>query len=177
MSDADLIARLKANDDEAYREVLARYGDALYAYVYRLTGDQQLSEEVVGDTYLRLVERIGEYVHTGAPLKAWLYRVAHNLALNALRRTGKLSTELPEIEAPAADPAAEVVARMEAAELHTAITRLTEDQQQVVLLRFVAGQSSAEVAQALEKSETAIRQLQLRALRTLGRLLAGGGGG
>jgi len=62
-------------------------------------------------------------------------------------------------------------ARLEVEELRTALGTLTEEQQQVVMLRFVAEQSTAEVAQALEKTENAIKQLQFRALRSLGRLL------
>lgn len=174
MTESELIERLKAHDDEAYREVLARYGDALYRYVYHLSGNQHLSEDVVSETYLRLVEHIHAYTYTGVPLKAWLYRIAHNLALNTITRSGRIQ---PASEATLAaqiapdDPAAQVAAQFEAAELHDALTQLTDDQQQVVLLRFVGDQSSAEVAQTLEKSETAVRQLQVRALRALARLL------
>jgi RNA polymerase sigma-70 factor (ECF subfamily) len=174
MSDAELIERLKAKDSEAYREVLNLYGDALYRYVYRLSGDSQLSEDVVGETYLRLVERIDEFIYTGAPLKAWLYRVAHNLAINASRREGRLrpSSDLDlEPAGPNSDPAAEVGSQLEAEDLRAALGQLTEDQQQVLTLRFFAGQSSSETAQALDKSEVAVRQLQLRALRALGRIL------
>jgi len=174
VTEADLIEQLKAGNDEAYREVLTRYGDALYRYVYNLSGNQHLSEDIVSETYLRLVERIDEFVYTGVPLKAWLYRIAHNLALNALTRSGSrqsVSDTTIEDQPASDDPAAVVAAQFEAAELRTAITHLTEDQQQVVLLRFVADQSPAEVAQTLEKSETAVRQLQVRALRALARLL------
>jgi RNA polymerase sigma-70 factor (ECF subfamily) len=108
------------------------------------------------------------------PLKAWLYRIAHNLAINALKRNGQrelVSDAAIEDQPASDDPAALVAAQFEAAELRIAMTHLTEDQQQVVLLRFVADQSPAEVAQTLEKSETAVRQLQVRALRSLARLL------
>jgi RNA polymerase sigma-70 factor (ECF subfamily) len=174
VTEADLIEQLKAHNDEAYREVLTRYGDALYHYVYNLSGNQHLSEDIVSETYLRLVERIDEFVYTGVPLKAWLYRIAHNLAINALKRNGQrelVSDAAIEDQPASDDPAALVAAQFEAAELRIAMTHLTDDQQQVVLLRFVADQSPAEVAQTLEKSETAVRQLQVRALRALARLL------
>src|SRR5919199_3557031 len=85
VTDAELVARLKANDDEAYREVVARYGDPLYGYIYSITGDHHLSEDVISETYLRMVEKIDTYEFYGAPFKAWLYRIAHNLAINALK--------------------------------------------------------------------------------------------
>ena len=175
MTDEELVERLKAHDEEAYREVLARYGDALYSYVYHLTLDHHQTEDIVAGTYLRIIEKIHAYTYTGAPLKAWLYRIAHNLAMNSFRQSGRTQqlgdTELAH---PAPDdPSATVATRMDSEALRDAIVQLTDDQQQVVMLRFVGGQKPAEIAQSLNKSETAIRQLQLRALRTLGRLLEG----
>src|SRR5512145_270274 len=86
MSDAELVARLKDRDDEAYREVLDRYSDPLYSYLYGITGDSQLSQDILGDTFLRMVEKIDTYTYYGAPFRAWLYRIAHNLAINASKR-------------------------------------------------------------------------------------------
>jgi RNA polymerase sigma-70 factor, ECF subfamily len=173
VTDAELVARLKANDDDAYREVVARFGDSLYGYIYSMTGNHHLAEDVISETYLRMVEKIDTYTFYGAPFKAWLYRIAHNLAINALKQGQRtVPVESPGVKEPSVDdPAAEVGARLEAEELRAAISGLTEDQQQVVLLRFVAGQSHNEVARALEKTETAVKQLQLRALRSLGRML------
>src|SRR5262245_39618190 len=123
--------------------------------------------------YLRMVEKIDTYTFYGAPFKSWLYRIAHNLAINAMKRTHH-TVDVDAIDAavpPADDPAATVAARAEAEQLRAALAELTEEQQQVVLLRFVAGQSTGEVAQALDKTENAIKQMQFRALRSLGRLM------
>jgi RNA polymerase sigma-70 factor (ECF subfamily) len=173
VTDAELVAGLKANDDQAYREVVARYGDPLYGYIYSITGDHHLSEDVIGETYLRMVEKIDSYTYYGAPFKSWLYRIAHNLAINTLKRARHTvgDAELETAGPPADDPATTIEARIEGEELRSALSELTEEQQQVVLLRFVAGQSTGEVAQALEKTENAIKQMQFRALRSLGRLL------
>jgi RNA polymerase sigma-70 factor, ECF subfamily len=176
VTDAELVARLKANDDAAYREVVARFGEPLYGYIYSITGDYHLSEDVLGETYLRMVEKIDTYTYYGAPFKAWLYRIAHNLAINALKRT-RPTVGVEAIDTARGlfdDPATTIVERAEAEELRTALMELTEEQQQVVLLRFVAEQSPAEVAQALHKTENAVKQLQFRALRSLGRLLKRG---
>lgn len=173
MTDEQLVARLKANDDRAYQELVARYGDRLYGYVFSITGDQQLSEDVVSDTYLRVVEGIDDYVYSGIPFKAWLYRIAHNLTINALRRASAgaranaRSFDNPEPD----DPASVVQSRLEAEAVRKALTELTEDQQNVILLRFVADQSYNDVARILAKTESAVKQLQLRALRALGRAM------
>jgi len=177
VTDAELVARLKANDDEAYREVVARYGDPLYGYIYSITGDHHLSEDVIGETYLRMVEKIDSYRFYGAPFKAWLYRIAHNLAINALKRArrGAYDAAIEDASVMADDPATALDARLEVEDLRLALAELTEEQQQVVLLRFVAGQSPGEVAQMLEKTENAVKQMQFRALRSLGRLLTARG--
>ena len=173
VTDAELVARLKANDDAAYREVVARFGDPLYGYIYSITGDHHLSEDILSETYLRMVEKVDTYTFYGVPFKAWLYRIAHNLAINALKRANRLvgAEALETAVPPVDDPATAIAARLEADDLRMALGELTEEQQQVVLLRFVAQQSTAEVAQALEKTENAVKQLQFRALRSLGRLL------
>jgi RNA polymerase sigma-70 factor (ECF subfamily) len=165
---------LKANDDEAYREVVARFGDSLYGYIYSITGDHHLCEDVIGETYLRMVEKIDTYRFYGAPFKSWLYRIAHNLAINASKRASRMagSDALEHAALPADDPAATIAARLDAEELRSAIAELTEEQQQVILLRFVAGHSPGEVAEAVGKTENAVKQMQFRALRSLGRLLA-----
>jgi len=172
VNDAELVAGLKANDDTAYREVVVRYGDPLYGYIYSITGNHHLSEDIISETYLRMVEKIDTYIFYGAPFKAWLYRIAHNLAINAMKR----ERHTVDIDSTAAlaqddDPAATIEARLECEALRSALAELTEEQQQVVLLRFVAGQTSREVAEALDKSENAVKQMLFRALRSLGRLM------
>jgi RNA polymerase sigma-70 factor (ECF subfamily) len=173
VTDAELVAGLQRNDDAAYREVVARYGDALYGYIYGITGDQVVSEEVLGDTYLRMVEYIDRYTFYGAPFKAWLYRIAHNLAINAAKRASRLvgAVELDSAVRHETDPAVHMEGQFEAESLRAALTELTEEQQQVLLLRFVAEQRPAEVAQALGKTENAVKQMQFRALQSLRRLL------
>jgi RNA polymerase sigma-70 factor, ECF subfamily len=177
VSDADLVARLKDRDDDAYREVLERYTDPLYHYIYGITGDTHMSQDILGETFLRMVEKIDSYTYYGAPFKAWLYRIAHNLAINTLKQ-GRVMvgvTDLDQVARPITDPAIRVMAQIEEAELRTALRaalpELTEEQQQVLMLRFVEGQSPGEVAQTLGKSENAVKQLQFRAVRSLERLL------
>jgi RNA polymerase sigma-70 factor (ECF subfamily) len=172
VTDAELVARLKANDDEAYREVVARFGDPLYGYIYSILGDHHLSEDILSETYLRMVEKIDSYTFYGPPFKSWLYRIAHNLAINTLKHARHtVGVEALDSTPAPDDPAATVAARAEAEELRVALAELTDEQQQVVLLRFVADQTTSEVAQALDKNENAIKQMQFRALRSLGRLM------
>jgi RNA polymerase sigma-70 factor (ECF subfamily) len=173
MDDAELVIRLKQYDAETVSEVVALHGAALHRYVTAIVGDYHLAEDLVSETYLRMLEHVGTYTYRGAPFRAWLYQIAHNLAINAVRRERPIEGEevLERIVAPEADPERTVQQGEQRAALRQALLSLTEEQQQVLLLRFVAEQSIAEVARALQKSEGSVKQLQFRGLRSLARLL------
>jgi RNA polymerase sigma-70 factor (ECF subfamily) len=173
MDEAELIRRLQQYDSHAISEVVTTYGAALHRYVAAIVGDYHLGEDLVSETYVRMLERINTYTYTGAPFRAWLYRIAHNLAINAVTRRRPVAGEdaLGAIALTDDDPAIAAERHAEYAAVRQAIAQLTDEQQQVILLRFVANQPIAEVAQSLHKSEGAVKQLQLRALRSLGRLL------
>ena len=179
MNDAELVERLKRFDDQAVRLVVAQHGAGLYRYISALVGDHHLAEDIVSDTYVRMLEHIAGYTYTGVPFRAWLYRIAHNLAVNAVRRSRVVPDEqaLARAVAPEGDPAIAAERREEHAAVRQALATLTEDQQQVLMLRFVAEQPIAEVARQLQRSEGSVKQLQLRALRSLGRVLGWTGGG
>jgi RNA polymerase sigma-70 factor (ECF subfamily) len=173
MDDAELVIRLKQYDSEAVSEVVINHGAALHRYVAAIVGDYHLAEDVVSETYMRMLKHIDTYVYTGAPFRAWLYRIAHNLAINAVRRERPVAGEevLEQILAPDANPEQAIEQGEEHAALRQALLTLTEEQQQVLLLRFVSEQSTAEVAHALQKSEGSVKQLQFRGLRALARRL------
>ncbi len=173
MTDAELVERLKAYDDAAYDEVVSRYGDALYRYVYRLTDSHALCEDIIGDTYLRMLEHIATFTYTGVPFKSWLYRIAHNVAINTLKRDRRMVEvdDLERVARPITDPTIRLADRLDAEVVRGALEQLTEEQRHVLLLRFVAGQSPGEVAQILGKNENAVKQMQWRALRALERHL------
>lgn len=173
MDDAELVARLKRFDAQSVSWIVERYGTALHRYVAAIVADPHLAEDIVAETYMRMLERIGDYKVTGAPFRAWLYRIAHNLAINAVTRDRSAPGDLTlaPFEALSGNP----VETFERKELYDALRQslntLTDEQREVVLLRFVAGLSITEVAQQLQRSEGSVKQLQLRALRALGRLL------
>jgi RNA polymerase sigma-70 factor (ECF subfamily) len=173
MDDAELVMRLKQYDPEAVSQVVTGYGAALHRYVVAIAGDYHLAEDIVSETYMRMLEHIDTYAYTGAPFGAWLYRIAHNLAINAVRRGRPVAGEdvLAQIVAPDDGPERAVQRGEERAALHQALLTLTEEQQQVLLLRFVSELSIAEVARVLNKSEGSVKQLQFRGLRSLARLL------
>jgi len=178
MDEAELVRRLKQYDSEAVGEVVHSHGPALHRYVAAIVGDYHLAEDLVSETYMRMLEHIGKYAYTGAPVRAWLYRIAHNLAISALRRERPVADEevLAEVATPEADPEQALIKNERRVAFRRVFLQLTEEQQQVLMLRFVAEHSTAEVAGLLQKSEGSVKQAQFRALRSLARLLKRAGG-
>jgi RNA polymerase sigma-70 factor (ECF subfamily) len=110
----------------------------------------------------------------GKPFRAWLYTLAHNALVDHQRRTRPvMSLDNPEhpIDCPSDGAARELVQWMDTELLARAVRQLTPEQQQVIVLRFVEGQDTAEIAAIMGKREGTIRALQFRALQSLRRIL------
>jgi RNA polymerase sigma-70 factor (ECF subfamily) len=120
------------------------------------------------------MEALPAYVDTGTPFKAWLYRIAHARVVDYYRRQEvRRTTSLDDglMADGESDPGELIAYRDDAHRIWSVLPHLTDEQQQVVSLRFIAGLSTAEVADVLDKTEGAIRALQHRALASLRRLL------
>lgn len=176
-ADSELIARAQAFEPEAVSELYRRYADLIYRYIVYRVGDSSTAEDLLGDVFVRALERLPEYRELGRPFEAWLYSIAHSKVIDYYRRQKVRKTVVLHEElmaAEAAEPHQLVVQRDDLQRAWGAVAELTDDQQQVVTLRFLANYSIAEVAAQLGKTEGAIKSLQNRALATLRRLLGDG---
>jgi RNA polymerase sigma-70 factor (ECF subfamily) len=169
-ADTALLQRVRANDPAALSELYDAFAPALYAYIYRRVGEQRLAEDLTSEVFVKALDALRKEHFASASLRAWLYRLAHNLVMDYYRRD---KGDLPLDEwVPAPDSVPETVQRRRwQSQLRAALGQLTAEQQQVVVLRFGEGQSAAEVARALGKTEESIRALQHRALAALRRWL------
>jgi RNA polymerase sigma-70 factor (ECF subfamily) len=161
---------VRENDPSALAELYDQFAPAIYAYIYRRVGEQRLAEDLTGDVFVNALGalRKGQFASTSLP--AWLYRLAHNRVVDHYRR-GREVAPLEEW-APAPDDVPEAAdRRRRQARLREALHHLTEDQQQVIVLRFGEGQSAAAVARVMGKTEESVRALQHRALAALRRWL------
>ena len=174
VSESQLIEKAKACDEEALSELYRRHANTVFRYVYYRVGDREVAEDLVGDVFVRALEGLPSYRHTGVPFEAWLYRIAQARVIDhyrrqAVRRVAPLDEQLPDGEETSPDRVA--AQSDEVRRAWEALTRLTDEQQQVISLRFIAGRSTAEVAALLGKTEGAVKALQSRALASLRRLL------
>jgi RNA polymerase sigma-70 factor (ECF subfamily) len=147
----------------------------LFRFAYRLTGDSDVAEDVVAETFSRLLIAIRNGGGPKVYLRAYLYRVAHNLAMDHHRATAPLPLDESDPHLTADGPSANDDVRDQQM-ARQALWRLTPDQRQVIVLKFYQGLSNEEVAAALDKPVGAVKSLQHRALDALRRMLGTGPG-
>lgn len=174
-SEEALLAAAMQYDEAALGELYDRYEAKIYTYIYRRTGDEALAEDFTAQVFLRMLESIRDQKAWHSSFSGWLYRIAHNLVIDHYRRKGRQGTVDIDEAAPTAseehDPEVTVAQSLDAERLRAAIRRLTDEQAEVVSLRFLEGYSISEVATMMNRTEGAIKALQYRAIATLRTLL------
>lgn len=169
--EAQLIRRAKGGDRAAFAEIYNRHYTAIYRYVYWRVHSVSVAEDLAGEVFLRLVEKIDRYTPRGKPILAWLYTVARNLASDHHRRQGNAALLPLEEWVPAPGPGPVELAEREQVNdcLARSLRHLTEEQRLVILHKVVESRSNREVASLLNKTEGAIKSLQHRGLASLRR--------
>ena len=165
-TDERLVALAAAGHDHAFEAIVERYRRPLLRYLRRLLSDT-LAEDVVQATFINAWSslRTGTEVRE---LRPWLYRIAHNAAINALKKVGEAMEEVPESAGGfAAEPSAELERRDEVQRALTSIAALPSRQRAALLAVAVDGRAHADVAQDLGLTDGAVRQLVHRARTTL----------
>ncbi len=177
-AERQLAAKACSGDRDAFGALYERYVDRIYRYVYFKVGHRAQAEDLTGQTFLKAWDAIGDYEWRDHPFGAWLFRIAHNLVVDHHRSRREVyglddATQQLEAKASRDDVRPErVLAEMISMErVRHAIGRLTEEQQQVLVLRFFEGLDTGEVAELMGKRRGAIRGLQFRALSALRELL------
>src|SRR6059058_1311893 len=157
-------------DRGALEELYLTHFDRIYSYLHMSVGNRHDAEDLTTQTFLKMLESIKKFSWRAAPFSAWLFRIAHNLAMDHFRATRRWQPEenVPE-QAGEEEPSAEAqalqsIGRQSMLEL---IENLSEEQQQVLTLKFVFNFPNSDVATILGKTEGAVKSLQHRALVSL----------
>lgn len=173
VDEAALRQRAEMLEPEALAEIYGAYAGRIYKYIYHRTGDSEAAEDLTGDVFVRMLEAIREDRSWSLSLQGWLFRIAHNLVVDHFRRRSKRDgPELDEQWMAAESPSTTFEGLFHAAQLRNAMQSLTEEQQQVIALKFGEGLSNMEIAEILGKTEGAIKALQHRGLEALRRIVA-----
>ncbi len=177
-SDVQLMLDVKAGDDASFELLLRKYRTPLVSFLYRMVRNQAAAEDLAQEVFLRVYRARKKYAPS-AKFTTWLFRIATNLALNALRdgrfRQMEVSLDQPgEDERPATDlpdhrPGVEqeLMARDRAAVIRRAIQALPEKQRAAVLLHKYYELDYDDIARILECSQSALKSLLFRAYETL----------
>jgi RNA polymerase sigma-70 factor, ECF subfamily len=170
-----LVERAQQGDRAALEDLYLIHFDRIYSYLHMSVGNKHDAEDLTTQTFLKMLESIKRFRWQSAPFSAWLFRIAHNLAMDHFRarRRWQPEAEVPEppgSEEPSAElEAMQTIGRQSMLEL---IDKLSPEQQQVLTLKFVFNFANADVATILEKTEGAIKSLQHRALASLQKQIA-----
>src|SRR6266850_1706336 len=170
-----LVERGQQGDRGALEELYLLHFDRIYSYLHMSVGNRHDAEDLTTQTFLKMLESIGRFRWQSAPFSAWLFRIAHNLAMDHFRARKRVQPEeeVPEplgSEEPSAElEAMQAIGRQSMLEL---IDKLSPEQQQVLTLKFVFNFQNADVANILDKTEGAIKSLQHRALASLQKQIA-----
>jgi RNA polymerase sigma-70 factor, ECF subfamily len=173
--EADLVRRARDGDAEAFGVLYEHYLEPIYRYVYFRVASRPDAEDLTEQVFIKAWEALPRYQERGHRLSSWLYRIAHNVVIDHRRRHfAHEEVELTEETAGHGDlptPQEQVIQAETMAEVVRAMTTLSDEQQEIIILRFIEGLSYADVAQIMEKNEGACRALQYRALAALSRQL------
>ena len=160
---ARAIARAKQGDREALRYLYVQYADNVYGYVASIVKDEHEAEDITQLVFAKLMTKLVKYEPRQVPFTSWLLRLAHNAALDHLRR--RVPTPAEEVRSP--DERFDGPSSDDAQVVGQALAALPEDQRTVVVLRHVVGLTPGEIAERLGKSENSIHGLHHRGRRAL----------
>ncbi len=170
-----LVKRAQAGEAEAFGQLYDRYAAGVYRFCYHRTTSVALAEDLTSETFFRALRGIHSFRWQGRDFGAWLTTIARNLVADHYKssraRLETPSDALPERRDQAPGPEDAVLTRLTHAVLARALEALPDEQRDCLVMRFLQGLSIAETAEVLGRSEGAVKQLQLRAVRSLARAL------
>ncbi len=172
--DPELIRAAQQGDQEAISALYQRHVGQVYRYIYLRVSHVALAEDLTSEVFIRAIETLPRYEERGVPFLGWLYHIARGLIIDHYRREKRRgpTTSFDHLTTHAATDLTEevVMAGIEKDTMLQAMDNLTDEQQQVLILRFIQGHNLDETAALMGKQEGAIKALQFRALRRLARL-------
>ena len=164
-TDEQLVAALRAGDDDAMTVIDERYRSRLLAYVRRMSAGSD-AEDVVQDVLTRAYTAL-RADDRPMTLRPWLYRVTHNRCLDLLRRPAPLLTEDMDLGAASATLGDQVAGRERLRQVVADIQALPDQQRSALIIRELEGLTYEELAEALDTTVPAIKSLLVRARMNL----------
>jgi len=173
-----LVELARGGDADAFGLLYDHYHVSVYRFVYYRVGSVALAEDLTSETFFRALRSMSSFRWQGKDFGAWLMTIARNLTADHFKagrtRLEYACEDMSPHDESTEGPETTVLASLTNEALLRALTELPEEQQECLVMRFLQGLSIAETAQILDRSEGAVKQLQLRAVRNLSKRLPEG---
>src|SRR5260221_9460140 len=169
-----LIEAAKKGDSKAFTELYRANVDQIYRYIYYRVFSVPVAEDLTSDVFIRALEGLKTYQDRSMPILAWLYRIAHARLVDHYRRARQSEND-QDIESVQIgvdfDFDSSLMSEQQTGIVQSAVKTLNDEQQLVIVLRFVEGHNIEATAELMGKSISATKSLQYRAIQSLGRAL------
>ncbi len=169
-----LIQLAQRGDSQAFAELYNAYVDNIYRYIFYRVNTVTIAEDLTADVFIHALEGLPTYEDRSSPLLAWLYRIAHARLVDYYRRAERAGQHesIDDVELGFdEDLDSSIMTMHQADQIQAALQTLTDEQQQVIIFRFMEGYSLEKTAEVMGKTTGAIKSMQLRALNALSRAL------
>ncbi len=147
--------------------------DKVARYIFIRIGNQQESEDLASETFVKALRSLDSYQERGLPMEAWIFKIAHNIVVDYLRKVSKKQmVNLDEVTiADDSNPEEAAVSNDQIARVTKALGGLSPSQREVIALRFFSGLSSTECGKVMGKQPGAVREMQSAAIKSLRQVL------
>ncbi|MGN6723217.1 MAG: sigma-70 family RNA polymerase sigma factor [Marmoricola sp.] len=181
-TDEDVAARIislvelaRSGDKAAFGELYDHYHAAVFRFLYYRVSSATLAEDLTAETFFRALRGMSAFRWQGRDFGAWLMTIARNLAADHFKagrtRLEQTTEDTETLDSAADGPEREVLALLTSEALRDALAKLPLEQRECVVMRFLEGLSIAETADIMGRSVGAIKQLQLRGVRNLAKMI------
>jgi RNA polymerase sigma-70 factor, ECF subfamily len=164
-----LLVEAAQKDPDRFAELYEENFECVYAFIARRVRDRAAAEDLTSEVFQKALAHLPTFDYRGIPFAAWLLRIGANLIHDRWKDSAREVVEDP----PEVSVELDVDELEERTRLYRLVERLPPDQQRVLVMRFAEGKSIREIAQELQRSEGAVKQLQFRGLETLRAQLSG----
>jgi len=173
-----LVELARNGDSEAFGQLYDHYHTSVYRFLYYRVGSVQLAEDLTGETFFRALRSMSSFRWQGKDFGAWLMTIARNLTTDHFKagrtRLEQTTEDMSTLDTTTEGPEGAVLASLTNEALLAALTELPTEQRECLVMRFLQGLSIAETAEILGRSAGAVKQLQLRGVRNLAKILPEG---
>lgn len=173
-----LVELARNGDKEAFGQLYDHYQSSVYRFLYYRVGSMTLAEDLTAETFFRALRSMHSFRWQGKDFGAWLMTIARNLTADHFKagrtRLEQTTEDMQTLDTTSEGPEIEVLSSLTNEALLRALGELPSEQRECLIMRFLQGLSIAETAEILGRSSGAVKQLQLRGVRNLAKLLPAG---